>query len=408
MKNRMRILQQIATLTVRLLGGMSLVLACSGVSAALHCEHPRDAIETRLCSYTWSETGYTFEDLDVSLNDIYQAALDRVPDKDKLRTEQRAWLKVRDKCTDAKCFNDTYDKRIRELAVIPGKSVVNDVAFFGANLGIDEDPQVFELVANTTTWLLTRNRGLKHFDAGINDFDILGRGMPLRGTDPNNQICNYVLFGVGKIFTTSCLEPTSPDGGVLNMSNLPSNRRDGFDAEHEPQHKFLTTDGLELETFFLTETKLFTEASGSKCEPLTKFLDARVLQSQKLLWRWVYFYETPFLARSCRFSNKIGAQQVKIKNTVEYGPDALLPGGDVLVGLVRIDPKTGLPRDRSRVAAITKEQALNIKRKLINEYLDANPACQGKPEQCPDPSGALQHLWQRLPDAMKPYYVPAK
>ena len=394
--------------SVRLLMGLTFVLFCGQAFASLDCAQPRDFVERQICSYTWKETGYTLEQLDVDLNGHYRSALDRVVDKDKLRKEQRAWLKIRDKCQNAKCFNDTYDARIRELTVISGKSVFNAINFLGSNLGIDTDPKMFELVLSTQNSLLTRNGGLKHFDGGENDFDIIGgNGKPIKGSDPEKPLCQWLLFGLGKVFTTFCYEPAAPDGTALRMADLPNSRRNGFDEMREPLYSFLTTGGLELNDVSFEDEKILTEASGSKCEGFNYFLEARSVKSHKVVWRWVYFSE-PTVERKCRFFLKIGAPEVAGKAGVYYSPSALLPGGDVLVGLIRIDPKSGLPRDRSRVAVLSKEQAFKIKRTLIQEYLAANPACQGKPEKCPNPAGALQHMKLRLPEAMKPYYVPAR
>lgn len=57
MKNRVNIRKRMAALKAQTFGGIALFLACNGVSASLNCEHPRDPIETPLCSYTWKETG---------------------------------------------------------------------------------------------------------------------------------------------------------------------------------------------------------------------------------------------------------------------------------------------------------------------------------------------------------------
>jgi uncharacterized protein len=389
------------------LSSAMLLLGTGAALAAIDCEQPGDAVAKNMCSYTWDATGYTLQDLDHNLNDLYRAALDRVTDKDKLRKEQRAWLKVRDQCTDAKCFNDTYDARIRELTVIPGQSVFNSINFLGSNLGIETDPKMFELVLSTSNGIITRSGGLKYFDGGVNDFDVVGKGQSIKGTDPENPLCQWVLFGLGKVFTTFCRRPLAPDGTALRIASLPNDRRNGFDEMHEPLSSFLTTNGLELNVVSFDEEKMLTEASGARCEGFNHFLEARSIKSHKLVWRWVYYSE-PTVERRCPFTNKIGAPEVTIKANVNSYPRDLLLGGDVLVGLIRIDPQSGLPRDRSRVAVLSKEQALALKRRLIQEYLDANPACQGKPEKCQDPAGAVQHMKLRLPEAMKPYYVPTK
>ncbi|MCA3175792.1 MAG: hypothetical protein ING36_09685 [Burkholderiales bacterium] len=393
---------------VRMFIATLLVMISGQIDAIVRCENPPGQVEKQICSYTWAETGYTLEDLDIRLNETYQAALDRVSDKERLRAEQRRWLKLRNQCKKAKCFNDVYDKRIRELAAIPGRSVANDVTFFEVTPENDKDTKIFGLRTKRADWLLSRRGGLEYFDGGANDFEIVGKSTPFLKPDSTKKICEYFLFGLKKLFLASCEEPVAPNGKPLKIYSLPGNRRDGFDVDNEPLSTFLTSSGWELKTVVLTDAKLLNESNGSKCEPFTGFLQANVPNGQKPVWEWAYFYETLF-ERSCRFSAQKNAPQIRIKNAdTEYFANALLPGGDVLVGSLRIDPETGLPRDRSRIATVTKDQAIAIKQKLIAEYLETNPACQGQPQNCPDSAGVLQYMWDRLPQVMKPYYVPIK
>lgn len=396
MKQCMSSREQIANLMTRVICGAALAFASSGVLASLVCERPQNALEKKLCSYTWNDTGYTFEDLDVNLNLTYQAALDRVPDREKLRIEQRAWLKVRDKCEDAKCFNDTYDARIRELAAIPGKSAANAINFFGTEHEIDIDPKLYKPMQLK---LLSRSGGLKYFDGGANDFDIVGEFMSVGQINTAVTTCSYRLFGTGKTFSSSCQNPTNTSGLQLKFTPLPGDRDEGRDGwGNVNQSKTLTAKGIELNIYSL----------ATSCEPFEYYLFASSAKTNKVLWSWTYFYET-LEESKCWMSKKNPSVLLKFRDSNSYiGSPLLLPGGDILVGRIRIDPESGLPRDRSRVAAISIEQANQIKRQLRNDYLATNPTCKAKPETCPDPGIQIQYMWQQLASAIKPFYLPAK
>lgn len=364
-------------------------------SASPDCRKPNGAIEKKLCSYSTEETGYEFQDLDTNLNLTYQAALDRVPDREKLRVEQRAWLKMRDKCEDAKCFNDTYDARIRELAVIPGKSAANSVGLFDSELGAGIDPK---LIKSMQWMLLSRSGGLKYFDGGVNDFDIVSKFYIAEQVNAIATSCHFVLFGTGKTFSSSeCENPVAFSGNRLKFTPLPGHRLEGRDGRWPS--KFFTSKGMELGIYPL---------GGIGCEPFKDYLTASSPKTDEVLWDWTYFYETQEESK-CWMSKKNPSVLFKFRSPNSFiGSPLLMPGGDVLVGKIRIDPVNGLPRDRSRVAAITLKQAIEIHKRLLSDYLTENPTCKAKPETCPDPAVRVQYMWQHLAEAMKPFYVPAK
>ena len=362
---------------------------------ALDCRHPQQVIEKKICSYTWEETEYELQDLDTNLNLTYQAALDRVPDREKLRVEQRAWLNMRDKCQDAKCFNDTYDARIRELASLPGKSASNSIGFFDPELGAGIDPK---LIKSMQWMLLSRSGGLKYFDGGVNDFDIVSKFYITEQVNAIATSCYFVLFGTGKTFSTSeCENPIAFSGNRLNFTPLPAHRLEGRDGRWPS--KFFTSKGTELGIYPL---------GGTGCEPFKDYLLASSPKTDEVLWNWTYFYETHEESK-CWMSKKYPSVLFKSRAPNGFmGSPLLMPGGDVLVGKIRIDPVNGLPRDRSRVAAITLKQAIEIHKRLLSDYLAENPACKAKPETCPDPAVRVQYMWQHLAEAMKPFYLPAK
>ena len=361
---------------------------------ALDCLHPQQVIEKKICSYTWEETEYELQDLDTNLNLTYQAALDRVPDREKLRVEQRAWLNMRDKCQDAKCFNDIYDARIRELAAIPGKSAANSIGFFDPELGAGIDPK---LIKSMQWMLLSRSGGLKYFDGGVNDFDIVSKFYIAEQVNAIATSCHFVLFGTGKAFSsTECENPIAFSGNRLNFAPLPGYRLEGRDSRWPI--KFFTPKGTEL--------GIYTRGIG--CEPFNHVLTASSPKTDEVLWNWMYFYETQEESM-CWMSKQHPSVLFKFRSPNSFiGPPLLMPGGDVLVGKIRIDPVSGLPRDRARVAVISREQATHTERRLLSDYLAENPACKAKPETCPDPAVRVQYMWQHLAEAMKPFYLPAQ
>lgn len=382
------------------------ILTMNLVAFAMDCEKSSSVTERKICSFSWQETGYTLQDLDTQLNLIYRAALERVPDRDKLRTEQREWLKVRDKCNEAKCFNDIYDARIRVLAVIPGKSGANNINFFESNPTQLSKLNESAAFGYRVTSLLTRSGGLRYFDGGVNDFDIVGVAPTVEKEGLDTNTCSYYLFGTGVAFSSACQSPNATNGMKLNMTPFPVDWRGGRGDDAEfLENRTITATGIELEV--VKGHNLLTESSGSRCEPFVSFLKARTSGADTVLWQWAYFYVTTE-ERICRFSNTKSAPLLKYPDSVHHVGSALLPGGDLLAGSARLDPQTGLPRDRSRVAAISQQQALQVKRKLLTEYFSANPSCKGAPESCPDPSGPVRYMWQQLAHEIKPYYVSSK
>ena len=59
--------------------------------------------------------------LDSELNGAYQGALDRSNHPDQVRTQERAWLKQRDACTDVKCMTNDYQAQIALLQAVSDK-----------------------------------------------------------------------------------------------------------------------------------------------------------------------------------------------------------------------------------------------------------------------------------------------
>jgi hypothetical protein len=248
--------------------------------------------------------------------------------------------------------------------------------------------------------LLSRSGGLKYFDVGVNDFDIVSKFYIAEQVNAIVTSCHFVLLGTGKTFSSSeCENPISASGNRLIFTPLPGERAEGRDGwRNVKQSKTLTATGKELNI----------HSFAGFCEPFEYYLLASAPETENVLWSWAYFYEMQEESM-CWMSKKYPS--VLLKSRAPEGfieSPLLLPGGDVLVGKIRIDTEKGLPRDRSRVAAISVEQANQVMKRLLSDYLAENPTCKAKPETCPDPSIRVQYMWQHLAKAMKPFYVPAK
>ena len=249
--------------------------------------------------------------------------------------------------------------------------------------------------------LLSRSGGLKYFDGGVNDFDIVSKFYIAEQINAVATRCHYVLFGTGKRFSTSeCENPISASGNRLKFTPLPGERAEGLDGwRNEKQSKTFTATGIELNISTL----------ATNCEPFEYYLMASLPRTDKVLWSWTYFFATREESKCWMYKEKGQTVFLKFRDSKSYiGSPLLLPGGDILIGKIRIDPENGLPRDRSRIAAISVEQATQIRQRLRNDYFAENLTCKAKPDSCPDPSIRVQYMWQHLAEAMKPFYVPAK
>lgn len=56
--------------------------------------------------------------LDEKLNSAYVRALDRAPDSDKVRVDQREWLRLRDNCTTRTCLSASLSSRVQALSEV--------------------------------------------------------------------------------------------------------------------------------------------------------------------------------------------------------------------------------------------------------------------------------------------------
>jgi len=84
------------------------------VSPSFDCDKAKTQVERLICESP------TLSRLDVMLDGAYRSALAASPAPDKLREEQRAWLKSRNYCKDIKCLEMDYRDRLEALYLSDG------------------------------------------------------------------------------------------------------------------------------------------------------------------------------------------------------------------------------------------------------------------------------------------------
>ncbi|GEM_PF-558424 len=86
-----------------------LSFATGAHAASFDCAKASTLVEKAICSDA------KLSELDDSLMKAYKKALASSPDASGLKSQQRAWLTVRNKCVDASCLNHAYADRLNAL-----------------------------------------------------------------------------------------------------------------------------------------------------------------------------------------------------------------------------------------------------------------------------------------------------
>jgi uncharacterized protein len=92
--------------------GFALWLAGATQAASFDCKTAKSAVEQTICKDP------ELDSYDQQLQGAYAGALDRSNDPEKIRAEQRAWIRQRDACADARCMTPMYVRRIDALAKV--------------------------------------------------------------------------------------------------------------------------------------------------------------------------------------------------------------------------------------------------------------------------------------------------
>jgi uncharacterized protein len=391
---------------------LAVAMYCPSAFALIDCKRPQapHSAESLMCSYWTKFGGYLLISLDEELNLHYQAALDRLgpSERNELRAKQRAWIKRRDDCETAKCLNDLYDQRIRELVVVPGKSVANALT---------------QKTSNSADWtdkpkyLISRHSGLRNFDGGVNDFDLVATGKRIEQHRPDagneREIdCaaeDYKLLGTGKFIRMRCMSNDAPtyrdgisvEGYRFRLIPLPNFREEvieeGLNQQLNAPMSFTST-GLVVD--LQKSEPILSKATGAFCEPFPDYMEART-QSGEFRWAWHYYWKGASAYRcSVNDRAKSSAAVEAMRTSGGQGFAALVPGGLIFNGSIFLHEDTGLPVNTAEHRAISPTDAQAIKRRLLADYLASTPECRGVPSTCPDPLGAVRYMWQHLDDAI--------
>lgn len=97
---------------------------CVAHAASFDCGKSTTPVERIICATP------DISEMDATLQEVYEPTVAREDANGSLKASQRAWLAQRNKCADAACLRQLYDKRITELAC----GYNNTGSAIGANL----------------------------------------------------------------------------------------------------------------------------------------------------------------------------------------------------------------------------------------------------------------------------------
>jgi uncharacterized protein len=96
---------------------VAVALSLASLNAAhaggINCAKAKSRVERLICG------SKELVAADAALSDVYRETVDAAADGDKVVQSQRAWLKQRDACADAKCLAETYQSRTDALKQVP-------------------------------------------------------------------------------------------------------------------------------------------------------------------------------------------------------------------------------------------------------------------------------------------------
>ncbi len=116
------------------IGMMLLALApmASAHAATFDCDQASSFAEKVVCSDS------RISEMDDELGRLYKAALASTPEKEALKTEQKAWLASRDQCKDDACIMKAYSDRIAALKGSATAGVTGTYTMKGGEVRIEQ------------------------------------------------------------------------------------------------------------------------------------------------------------------------------------------------------------------------------------------------------------------------------
>jgi uncharacterized protein len=108
------------------------VLMPSARAAAFDCNKASTFAEQAVCSDS------RLTAMDDELGRLYKAALASSPQKEALKTDQKAWLASRDRCKDSDCIMKAYSDRIAALKGTANPSVTGTYTMKGGEVRVQQ------------------------------------------------------------------------------------------------------------------------------------------------------------------------------------------------------------------------------------------------------------------------------
>ncbi len=357
---------------------------------------PRSAPDYVAVSIICGDSLDQLPQLDLTLNGYYRAAMERSKNREALRQEQLAWLKQRNACDTRHCIVKVYHRRILELALVPAKAAIHEFKSGGiSSLGI---------------YILTREMGLKHFDSGRSDYDMvtISRGDAYDLSRPCKD--RFFLIGMGISVFTPCrgaaygiFKPVMTfDGKKFQLPlsyelGFPVGVEDDPDSPNDPYTDTLPDGGRIVNEESLS--RLWEKIAEGRyiSEPFHRQL-TRMNAAGQVLWQWHIVTRSPFP----QTPGKAGLAKVQYSDS--SGSDlTLLADGSILMFSelhYRLDPSAGTFYDTNNTRLFTLEQVRDWKESWARAYIALVPACGGNIRKCPDREAALGYLWQRFNEEM--------
>lgn len=341
--------------------------------------------------------------LDRLLNGYYRAAMERSKDRKKLRKDQLAWLKRRNACKDGYCIAAAYHKRIIELTLVPAIAAVHEIKSWPSN---------------GRRYILTRKMGLKNFDGGGSDYDIVIASIEKLADGRCNKL-RLELIGTGFSVFAPCTgsENKWPNWNENEFfTNKPIVTFDNKILQLFEAYVWQSADPLEIRLgaenlrYNKDLNRLKDDSSvGSYLpdsswlwrgftisEPLRRPIGHWDASGRRLIWEWL------FVTRTIPAGN--GAQSVINYHSVDDETLLLLSDGSILIGttffLFRINSVNGTPYDAKNIRHFDLSQSEKWKKSWTQDYLKQTPACGNDIMKCPDMEAMGNYFWQCFNEEM--------
>jgi hypothetical protein len=329
--------------------------------------------------YRYGDTALA--DADETLNDYYQVAYNRTPDKAALVAEQKAWLRKRNACQTKNCLNALYHHRIIELTFLFGDSELHRKGIFP----VDMLPSFF----------VVKSEGLQYFDGGKQDYDLIDtEKLGKRNNELNCRVSTIKrLWGASLMFEEVCNPPSriikSVDGRSLSRRPVYGSIVGGAWLMKGVLHDGSRLYQQESEFLWGTESKV----TLSLWSPFNVSIQREDPQG---IFNWKYYVvrkkatsEMSTLSNFWDRNNSYGS--LRLDSLVYLADRSVLAGAGF-----RMNPITGELFEKTLLRRFTSTQVQQWISAWTNDYLTANPDCQTALATCPNKKKASEYLRTRF------------